>query len=180
MREYKINESTTAIHGANSPETAVVVDDYPYGFRLRCKIRYWVERTKFGERLCTQTTNPKKAGEFWNKPKKSTYTDIECLIRNEENGYISSAGKHLQWEPETMDAFIEKYNFDVADPYVANVQRMARIIAKANSVLTVEIRPASLNAEEREASKRASEEAQRKAFAYGVYCVDKKSENIKD
>ena len=26
-----------------SPETAYVIDDYPYGFRLRCRIRYWLE-----------------------------------------------------------------------------------------------------------------------------------------
>jgi hypothetical protein len=23
-------------------DTAYVVDDYPYGYRLRCRIRYWV------------------------------------------------------------------------------------------------------------------------------------------
>jgi hypothetical protein len=26
-----------------SPETAYLVEDYPYGFRLRCQIRYWLE-----------------------------------------------------------------------------------------------------------------------------------------
>ena len=28
---------------AVSPETAIIVPDYPYGFRLRCKLRVWVE-----------------------------------------------------------------------------------------------------------------------------------------
>ncbi len=55
------------------PETAYVVDDYPYGFRLRCKIRYWLEYHKtHGFRFVSQTTNPKK-GNVWNKPKASTY-----------------------------------------------------------------------------------------------------------
>ena len=79
--------------GHTSPETAYVVDDYPYGFRLRCKIRYWLEfAPKRGFRLVSQTTNPKrqtvivppnaeialglasvKVVDFWNKPKASTY-----------------------------------------------------------------------------------------------------------
>jgi hypothetical protein len=31
------------LKGHISQETAYLVDDYPYGFRLRCKIRYWLE-----------------------------------------------------------------------------------------------------------------------------------------
>ena len=59
--------------GHTSPETAYVVDDYPYGFRLRCSIRYWVEyRPLHGFRFMSQTTNPKR-GNVWNKPKGSTY-----------------------------------------------------------------------------------------------------------
>jgi hypothetical protein len=77
--------------GHTSPETAYVVDDYPYGFRLRCKIRYWLEyRPNKGIRFCSQTTNPKKAGEVWNKPKESTYARFGgCMFLDENN--------HVQW-----------------------------------------------------------------------------------
>lgn len=76
--------------GHTSPETAFVVADYPYGFKLRCQIRYWLERApKKGYRLCSQTTNPKKAGEVWNAPKKSTYTMLAVMGLNEEN--------HVTW-----------------------------------------------------------------------------------
>jgi len=62
------------LSGHISPETAYVVDDYPYGFRLRCKIRYWLDwHPKRGARFVSQTTNPKKPGEAWNKPKASSY-----------------------------------------------------------------------------------------------------------
>jgi hypothetical protein len=45
------------LFGHTSPETAYVVEDYPYGFRLRCKIRYWLEfKAKKGFRLVSQTT----------------------------------------------------------------------------------------------------------------------------
>jgi len=33
----------TVLSGHTTMETAYLVDDYPYGFRLRCKIRYWLE-----------------------------------------------------------------------------------------------------------------------------------------
>lgn len=52
--------------GHTSPETAYVVQDYPYGFRLRCQIRYWLEfKAGKGVRLVSQTSNPKVAGLVW-------------------------------------------------------------------------------------------------------------------
>ncbi len=64
----------TPLLGHTSEETAYLVNDYPYGFRLRCQIRYWMEYDKKrGFRFCSQTTNPKREGTHWNKPKKSTY-----------------------------------------------------------------------------------------------------------
>ena len=79
------------LKGHNSPDTAYVVNDYPYGFRLRCKIRYWLEENKRGARFVSQTTNPKIEGrEVWNKPKASTYALIAgCMYLNEEG--------HTQW-----------------------------------------------------------------------------------
>lgn len=70
-----MNTTTTQLlTGHTTPETAFVVADYPYGFRLRCKIRYWLEyKPGKGHRLWSQTTNPKRAGEVWNKAKASTF-----------------------------------------------------------------------------------------------------------
>ncbi len=78
--------------GHTSPETAYVVHDYPYGFKLRCKMRYWLERdAKRGYRLCTQTTNPKKSTEVWNAPKKSTYTML-AIMGLDEKGHVVWTG----------------------------------------------------------------------------------------
>jgi hypothetical protein len=30
------------LSGHVSPQTAYLVEDYPYGRRLRCRIRYWI------------------------------------------------------------------------------------------------------------------------------------------
>jgi hypothetical protein len=74
--------------GHVSPETGYVVDDYPYGFRLRTKIRYWLETKRgTGQRFCSQTLNP-KTGQ-WNKPKCSTYGVIMVMVR-QPNGHIST------------------------------------------------------------------------------------------
>ena len=81
------------LKGHHSPETAYVVDDYPYGFRLRCKIRYWLEyKPGKGFRFVSQTTNPKRDNRVWNKPKASTYMRFGgCMYLNEE-GHCTWSG----------------------------------------------------------------------------------------
>lgn len=73
-----------------SLETAYKVDNYPYGFRLRTSIFYWIETTpKRGDRFCSCTLNPKN-GKM-NAPKKSTYYAIAFMYLNEKN--------HVTWHP---------------------------------------------------------------------------------
>ena len=49
-------------------DTAYVVDDYPYSYRLRCRIRYWIDadtrRSSHAgwQRFVSQTTNPRRGG----------------------------------------------------------------------------------------------------------------------
>lgn len=50
------------LHGHESPETAYVVDDYPSGFKIRCRIRYWIETIPKGvkqgmQRFVSQTSH---------------------------------------------------------------------------------------------------------------------------
>lgn len=71
------------LNGHTSPETAFVIENYPYGFTKRCTKRVWIETTKRGQRLCEQTSNPDKEGE-WNKPKKSNYFPI--LVMHTKGG----------------------------------------------------------------------------------------------
>lgn len=81
------------LSGHVSPETAYVVDDYPYGFRLRCKIRYWLEYApRKGFRFVSQTTNPKVAGEIWNKPKASTYASMGAAMFLDDSNHVQWSG----------------------------------------------------------------------------------------
>lgn len=80
----------TPIYGHISQETAYLIGDYPYGRTLRCQRRVWLESDpKRGVRFVAQTDNPKNGR--WNKPHKSTYTDIAAAL------YLD-ADNHVQWE----------------------------------------------------------------------------------
>lgn len=87
------------LSGHTSQETAFLVEDYPYG-RLRCKIRYWLERKETkGFRFVSQTENPKNGR--WNAPKMGTYVDL-CA-----NMYIDEKG-HCTWACVTSYSDAEK------------------------------------------------------------------------
>lgn len=79
----------TALHGHTSQETAFLVEDYPYGFTLRCKYRCWIEhKPSYGYRFVSQTTNPKKSFEYWNKPKAGQYSKVAMGMYLDEKGHV--------------------------------------------------------------------------------------------
>jgi hypothetical protein len=96
-------ERVTVLTGHTSPETAYVVDDYPYG-SLRCTIRFWIETGTKGtakgqQRIARQTTNPKREGEVWNKPHVSTYSEIKVLYLD-GIGHVQTWGVGFHMSPE--------------------------------------------------------------------------------
>jgi hypothetical protein len=98
------------LYGHRSQETAFVVNDYPYGFTLRCKIRYWIEyRPRFGFRFMSQTTNPKRPGEVWNKPKASTYAEHAACMYLDENGHVQWRGVGVYSTHEQRAAFVRDF-----------------------------------------------------------------------
>ena len=99
----------TILSNHTSPETAYLVDDYPYGFRLRCKIRYWLETNKKGTRFCSQTTNPKASGEVWNKPKCSTYSEISGVMYLDENNHVQWAALNQYADTKECRAYLDAY-----------------------------------------------------------------------
>jgi hypothetical protein len=98
------------LSGHISPETAFVVDDYPYGFRLRCKIRYWLEfHPKRGFRFLSQTTNPKRPDEVWNKPKASAYCKFGAAMYLDDQEHVTWAGLSEYSDGAEAQAFKDKY-----------------------------------------------------------------------
>lgn len=104
------------LQGHVSPETAFVVDDYPYGFRLRCKIRYWIEfHQRHGFRFVSQTTNPKRPGEVWNKPKASTYSRFGAAMFLDDEEHVQWTGLSEYSDGTEAQAFKDKYGEGVPE-----------------------------------------------------------------
>lgn len=83
------DQGVRPLEGHTSEAQAYLVEDYPYGFRLRTQARYWLEHhAKRGWRFVHQTLNPKTGR--WNKSKASTYAEWGGAM------YLDSDG-HVQW-----------------------------------------------------------------------------------
>jgi hypothetical protein len=122
-----------------SEETALVVDDYPYGWK-RTKIRYWVESVKNkGDRFCRQTLNPKTG--VWNKPKKGTYNAVVVLVKN-DIGHVKCL---TLWNSFKDKNDVEQFKAKVGDYEFNDVQKtqINRLLAmdKALEGVTYECRP---------------------------------------
>lgn len=125
--------------GHTSQETAFLVNDYPYGFRLRCKIRYWIETTKNGQRFCSQTTDPRKSIEVWNKPRKSTYNRFSIIVQNddaasEEFGHVHHFGLSHYEGLEKVAAFMNKWTIEGYAQEVINAFK-AKVDAKMTATV---------------------------------------------
>ena len=103
------------LSGHISPETAYVVADYPYGFTLRCQIRYWLEyKPGKGFRFVSQTTNPKR-GDRWNKPKASTYMKFGGCMFLDENDHVQWNGLSEYSTGSEAEAFLKVYGEGVPE-----------------------------------------------------------------
>lgn len=110
-------------------EKPFIVDNYPYGYTQRTKIRYWVETTKNGQRFVSQTLNPKTGA--WNKPKKSTYSNI-ILIGLDEQEHVTHTGLTM-YSLDEAQRFKEKYeNFlsDYQRKELTNIVKMLEVYDK--------------------------------------------------
>ncbi|MBE7553670.1 MAG: hypothetical protein HS126_21590 [Anaerolineales bacterium] len=111
-QEKTFDKSTAwPLIGHTSQETAFVQPDYPYGRRLRCQRRVWVETKKgHGQRFVTQTSNPKWHGATvkWNTPHASTYTEGLIALWIDDKGYIATDRVSAWTDLEAMKAWGER------------------------------------------------------------------------
>jgi hypothetical protein len=119
----------TQLIGHTSPETAYVVSNYPWGFRLRTEQRYWIEsKTKNGQRLMTQTKNPKNG--VWCKAKASTYDEVCILLKQNDNGHVKCTGLSMHSNEAYCNEFSSKYQLDAFQQdklkYVLSFQKVMK------------------------------------------------------
>jgi hypothetical protein len=130
-------------------ETAYIVDDYPYGFRLRCKIRYWLEHHPMrGSRLCSQTTNPKRVSEYWNTPKCSTFAYLAgCMYLNKDDhvtwtglNEYSTAQESINWYETYKDGLTPELLTRV-EAWIRGKRKFEEAIEKGKIEITVTSKP---------------------------------------
>jgi len=99
----------TPLYGHNSEETAYIIADYPYGFKLRCTMKVWLEyREGKGFRMVSRTSNPKRPGT-WNKEKPSTYSALGANLYLDEEGHINQSAVSLYSSIEDIKAFASNF-----------------------------------------------------------------------
>ena len=99
IREY--------LFGHYNEETAYLIEDYPYGRRKRCQKKVWLEtdpQGKKGDRFVSRTQNPDS--KRWNAEKKSTYSNIGVLFKDEK-GHIHWTAITIYDSREKVKAFVE-------------------------------------------------------------------------
>ena len=128
------------IYGATSPETAIVVNNYPWGFKLKTSQRYWIETTKHGDRFVTQTLNPKT--NAWCNPKKSTYSAVLIMTTEDKDNktFVSSIGLDLGYsnaeQVATFESEIDKSKLNESQ---LKMICKCKAINKTNELVKVEI-----------------------------------------
>lgn len=99
----------TPLYNHNSEETAYLIADYPYGFKLRCQMKVWLEhKPNKGWRMVTRTSNPKKPGT-WNKEKRSTYSELGGNLFLDNEGHIQWTGVSIYSSLEQLEAFAAQF-----------------------------------------------------------------------
>ncbi len=126
---------TIVLKGHTTPETAYTVQDYPYGFRLRCKIRYWLETAVKGSksnemRFMSQTTDPRRSAEVWNKPKASNYYQMMIMFLNEDN-HVKNGSLDINSNPEKFT----EWQKDLFSQFDADQQKRFNMILKVSKKL---------------------------------------------
>ncbi len=129
----------TPLYGHTSPETAYLVNDYPYGRKLRCRIRYWLERDeKRGFRFVSQTEDPRNLK--WNAPKKSTYSDFAGAMYLNEEGHVKWTGLHVYSEHSAVSEFLTTFpgaDLSILRRFVLAKAVMKRRFAKGEAYMTI-------------------------------------------
>lgn len=120
-------------------DTALTVEDYPYGFRLRTKIRYWLETTKNGVRFVSQTLNPKT--NLWNTPKKSTYCELGFMVYEKTTHYVSWIGFGIMYsDEEEFNDFMEFIKDVELSDYEKNKIKEFKAVIETRKFIKVSVR----------------------------------------
>jgi len=160
------------IYNKDSFTNAVEVDNYPWGYRLKTKRRYWVETTKRGDRVCYRTLNPKT--DNWCAVKKSTYEAVLLLCLNEENNHVGHYGISLHSDASAVHRFEKTVDVEKLSDDQRKKICEAKTINHVNSKIKVSFsNVSSMSDEEKKAKDKEQEEIQAKINLYANHVYGK-------
>ena len=127
------------LYGHHDMASAYMVDDYPYGRKLRCRIRYWLESDpRKGFRFVSQTEDPRNGR--WNNPKKSTYMTFAGAMYLDSQDHVHWTGlSEYSDAPEALE-FVKEFpgaDYRLLKPFVAAKIRFLQKRADGTAVFTV-------------------------------------------
>ena len=127
---------TKYIYNKNSFDNSLEVSNYPWGFKLKTKRKYWIESNKTqGDRLCFCTLNPKT--KKWCAVKKSTYNAVE-LLYIADNGYIKSDGIYKYGvNEEKIKNFLSEVDYEQLSVLQKKQLERIKAIQKVMDTVTV-------------------------------------------
>lgn len=115
-----MSETDNILRGYTSIERPYKVEDYPWGFKLRTSIHYWIEsKPKHGDRFCSYTIDPRTGRKC--APKCGTYYPFMYMFLD-ENGHV----KQGVIDSYHRDIFKARFEFilnKIGIEYIAEVQQ---------------------------------------------------------
>ena len=127
----------------NSPETAFVINDYPFGRTVRCFKRIWVETAVKGakkgqQRIVMQTTKkvvnhakdeydaaPINKPHLWNKAKPGVYGLVRIMYIDADTGHVECDGLSEYPWAEHIAKFNDKYGDQLDEGQAARIPKAA-------------------------------------------------------
>ena len=155
-----LNEATymrNYLYNHTSEETAYVIKDYPWGFRMRTEQRAWIESNKNGDRFIVQTKDP-RTGK-WCAPKKSTYTPVKILYLDEQGHLQHYILKQYSCDEKTILEFYEQHKENLNSFQLAQIKEL---IAIKKVMKNVSFKVQNVPFNETEEQRTAREEQERK------------------
>ena len=148
MRNYLYNHT--------SEETAYIIKDYPWGFRMRTEQRAWIESNKNGDRFIVRTKDP-RTGK-WCAPKKSIYDHVKVLFLDEQD-HLQTFDLERSADEKTILEFYEQHKENLNAFQLSQIKKLIATRKVMKNVI-FEIQNVPFN--ETEEQRTAREERNRK------------------
>ncbi len=133
--EKQLRPAKNIMYGHTTKETAKQVDNYPWGFKLRTSIFYWVETTKHGDRFCHYTIDPRNGREC--APKKGTYHTFGYMYVNDE-GHVKYSAFGFNVLLSDLREKVKEF-IDIINPEQVSALQRRNVLTEIANVVAIAI-----------------------------------------